>query len=118
MKSIFCCCCKGKKDASERLSSAWHLFVITPRVDEDQGDADTGKDQANMRLIRKALDEKFKEIDNFLGKKVMKNLLDLGQETGARLDVIERGAYDTRDAIKRDTMQKFGILKEQMEEKH
>jgi len=53
------------------------LFIITPRVDEVEGEADTGKDQATLRFVRKALDEKFKEIDNFLGKKVMKSLLDL-----------------------------------------
>ena len=71
-----------------------------------------------MRLIRKALDEKFKEIDNFLGRKVMKNLNDLSVETGTRLDSIERGSFDTREAIKRDSLQKFANLKENMQEKN
>lgn len=50
---------------------------MTPEVDEDGGqggEVDTGKDQAQARYVRKVLDEKFKEIDNFLGKKVMKGL--------------------------------------------
>lgn len=92
--------------------------MVTPRVDEEQGDVDAGKDQANMRLIRKALDEKFKEIDNFLGRKVMKSLNDLSVETGTRLDSIERGSFDTREAIKRDSLQKFANLKETMQEKN
>ena len=78
---------------------------MTPRVDEEgQGEADTGKDQAQAKFVRKVLDEKFKEIDNFLGKKVMKSILMLQQETNLRLDSIERGTYDTRETIRRDTM--------------
>ena len=128
MQRVCCFCCRkfGKTNlpGSKRLAKETqnkgfkHLFVVTPRVDEEQGDADAGKDQANMRLIRKALDEKFKEIDNFLGRKVMKSLNDLSVETGTRLDSIERGSFDTREAIKRDSLQKFANLKETMQEKN
>ena len=69
-----------------------------------------------MRLIRKTLDEKFREIDNYLARKVMTPLLALTSDTGQRLEVIERSTYDTRDAIKRDSVQKFASMKDQVQE--
>ena len=77
---------------------------------------DTGKDQGNIRIIRKTLDDKFKEIDNYLARKVMTPLLSLTQETGTRLDGIERSTYETRDSIKRDSVQKFANMKDQIAE--
>ena len=46
----------------------------------------------------------------------MTPLLSLTQETGTRLDGIERGTYETRDSIKRDTVQKFANMKDQIAE--
>ena len=46
----------------------------------------------------------------------MTPLLSLTQETGTRLDGIERSTYETRDSIKRDSVQKFAKMKDQIAE--
>ena len=43
-------------------------------------------------MIRKNLDAKFKDLDNFLNKKVMRNLQDLTNEVRERLDGVERNS--------------------------
>lgn len=71
---------------------------MTPRVDESQGEADSGKEgkegkeNANLSFMRKTLDEKFKTIDNIISRKVMKSIGELQRETNQRLESIERGS--------------------------
>ena len=72
----------------------------------------------NVRFLKKALDDKFKEIDNFITKKVVKRLTGYQQETSDRLDGIERSTYDTRDTIKRENMLKFTKMNEDMQNKN
>jgi len=116
------CCCRRRRDGGQIGAKSGLLFVITPRVEEEGIDGDNdgrgsgGKDQANVRLMRKALDEKFKQIDNFLSRKVMKSLVDMSHDTSSRLDMIEKSSYDSQESIKRDAVQKFANMKDFVKE--
>ena len=63
-------------------------MVIKPHEnDEDDEDDRAGQDNAyNPRANRKAIDDKFKALDNFLNKKVLKSLVESNTDTGTRLD--------------------------------
>ena len=91
------CCSRNEKKSDEVELCDEYLFVITPRDNEEDDDDPSagggGNDQVNSRGLRKIIDEKFKEIDAFLNKRVLKNLMDLSTDTGTRLDQLERGNF-------------------------
>merc|ERR1719237_955152 len=70
-----------------------------------------------VRFLRKSLDYKFKEIDNFITKKVITKVVGYKQEISERLDGIERSALDTKDTLKKENNLKFSKLKEDMSNK-
>lgn len=104
----FCCCGRKENDAKEDF-----LFVLTPADEQDQdNDAEAGEESSTtVRMMRKTLDE-IKQINNFLGKKVMKTIIENRNDTSTRLDSIEKSGYETRSSIQRDTIQKFADMKD------
>ena len=85
--------------------------------DEIDDDDQKAGDQAN-KFMKKALDERFKEIDSLLNKKVLKNLIDLGSVTTARLDGMEKGNYILQDRLRKDMLSRFAKLKQELQEKN
>jgi len=82
---LFNCCKKSNDYKDEKYNN---LMVIKPHEnDEDDEDDRAGQDNAyNPRANRKAIDDKFKALDNFLNKKVLKSLVESNTDTGTRLD--------------------------------
>ena len=65
--------------------------MITPKDNEDDDEdatesGDRGKSHASTTGLRKIIDQKFKEMDAFMNKKVLKNLMGLSTDTGTKLD--------------------------------
>ena len=63
------------------------------------------------------VDQRFKEVDAFMNKKLYRGLIELSTETGTRLEQIERGSFAMQDSLKRDTQIKFTKLKEENAER-
>ena len=69
-----------------------NLFVIQPNSDLND-DEDFGideKEQRANRIMQRLLEDKFRDLDNFLDKKMMRGLQDLAESARTRLDVIEK----------------------------
>ena len=56
-----------------------------------------------ITALSRKVDERFKAIDTFLNKKVLKSLVDLSTETGSRLDQLEQNHKYNQDTINKDT---------------
>lgn len=103
---FLCNCCqrhKSKKDESYN-----YLVVTRPRDDAEDDDDDrvgggTKDASSNPRAIRKVLEDRFREIDTFLNKKVLKGLVDMNTETGVRLEQLEHTTIAIQETIKKDT---------------
>ena len=128
MSNISCClpiaflcnCCqrpKAKQDQSYQL-----LQVISKRADiadEDDDESGAATDaQGNSRALRKALDDKFKEINTFLSKKVLKSVIDLGQETGTKFEQLEQNGTFMQDQIKNETKRELDKLKDELRKEY
>ena len=97
------CCNRHKKKQDESYN---YLLVMSPREDDEEDDDDrvgSNETTGNSRAVRKALDERFREINSFLNKKVLKSLVDMSTETGIRLDQLDHTTFAMQDSIKRDT---------------
>ena len=69
-----------------------NLFVIQPNSDLND-DEDFGideKEQRANRIMQRLLEDKFRDLDNFLDKKMMRGLQDLAESARTRLNVIEK----------------------------
>ena len=73
---IFCC---SKKDSKK--SQSGYLYVVTPRssADEDDGDDSDGTNEGgnDLKSIKNKLNDRFKELDGILNKRVMPGLMSL-----------------------------------------
>ena len=71
--------------------------------DDDRVGGGTKDASSNPRAIRKVLEDRFREIDTFLNKKVLKGLVDMNTETGVRLDQLEHTTIAIQETIKKDS---------------
>ena len=69
-----------------------NLFVIQPNSDlnDDEDFGTDEKEQRANRIMQRLLEDKFRDLDNFLDKKMMRGLQDLAESARTRLDVIEK----------------------------
>ena len=88
MSEICCClpiawlcnCCQRPRRAKD---SSYNLLQVISRRDDvaDEDDDTSGganESQGNQKIMRKVFDDKFKEINTILNKKVLKSVMDLG----------------------------------------
>ena len=81
------------------------MLVVTPREDDvdDEGDVSGGGKDFGGRAMRKAMDDKFKDLDALLKKRVLKSLIEMGNDTGNRLDQLEHTTMAITETLKRDS---------------
>ena len=99
---LYNCCDRHKKKQDESYN---YLLVMSPREDDEEDDDDrvgSNETTGNPRALRKALDERCREINSFLNKKVLKSLVDMSSETSIRLDQLDHTTFAMQDSIKRD----------------
>ena len=123
--SKLCCRCCSRQKADPHIDVGRYLVVIRPRHEYTEGGAQA-QTQASGDLAEqgdepahnsKQSDEKFREIEAILNKKVLRQLIDMAADTGARLDTLERGSKELEDSIKRDTQNKINLLKQEVKDK-
>ena len=57
--------------------------------------------------VQEVVDEKFKDLDNFLNKNMMKILQDLQEEMRLRMQEIDKSAQSRHENSKKDLLQKI-----------
>ena len=60
------------------------------------------------------MEEKLKNLDNFLNKKILGSLQELASDTRQRLENIERGAEERQDLLKKDLIQRVTKMKDEI----
>lgn len=126
----FGCCCR-KRGTQAGSEPADFLFVVTrdktakhdeafgPRSSQGKAKASKGggkaADQQALTELKTTVEDKFRELDSFLNKKVLNQLQDLTQDMRIRMTNIEKGQQESEKNLKRAIFAKIAKLQSKID---
>lgn len=86
----------------------------------DNDDESGQKEPSELKAIKKALGDRFRELDTFLNKRIVPSLTGLTEDVGGRLESLEQTNAELARSIKKEQQTRFtkmrdDILKENQE---
>jgi len=85
--------------------------VLTPMELENE-DGTGQKEPNDAKAMKKELNDRFRELDTFLNKRVLPSIGSLAEEMGGRLETLEQTSADLSKALKREQQAKFNKMRD------
>ena len=101
---FMCCCFQNRSRKFKTSQSPGYMFVVTPnRRNEDDSDQEENDAKSKVEnFVIKAMDSKFKDLDNFLNRKLLRSFQDFSSEQRVRLDTLEKSTFEVQSSLKKE----------------